>query len=101
METAYDELVRNQAQVLVETERRDGSKFEIFMKKMDESEQAGEKFAPYCITKDDRDEFDAMREAMPDLIRLERHERRALSRLMRAISNFTTIRIRANPVSRN
>jgi hypothetical protein len=38
-----------------------------------------------------RDEFDAMRSAMPDLDRLERYRRRAWSRLRRAIRRFIEI----------
>jgi hypothetical protein len=39
----------------------------------------------------ERDEFDAMRSAMPDLNRLERYRRRAWSREMRAIRRFLEI----------
>jgi hypothetical protein len=39
----------------------------------------------------ERDEFDAMRSAMPDLHRLERYRRRAWSRQRRAIRRFTEI----------
>ena len=39
----------------------------------------------------ERDEFDAMRSAMPDLDRLERYRRRAWSREMRAIRRFLEI----------
>jgi hypothetical protein len=39
----------------------------------------------------ERDEFDAMRSAMPDLDRLERYRRRAWSRLRRAIRRFIEI----------
>jgi hypothetical protein len=42
---------------------------------------------------EERDEFDAMREAMPDLDRLARYERRAWSRRKRAICNFMAIKI--------
>jgi hypothetical protein len=38
-----------------------------------------------------RDEFDAMRLALPDLRRLERYERRAWSRRKRAIRDFIEI----------
>ncbi len=40
-----------------------------------------------------RDEFDAMRHAMPDLDRLARYERRAWSRRKRAIRDFIKIKV--------
>jgi hypothetical protein len=43
-----------------------------------------------------RDEFDAMRCAMPDLDRLERYERRAWSRRKRAIRDFIAIKSRSD-----
>jgi hypothetical protein len=43
----------------------------------------------------ERDEFDAMREAMPDLERLVRYERRACSRRKRAMREFMAIKSRA------
>jgi hypothetical protein len=42
-----------------------------------------------------RDEFDAMRLAMPDLDRLERYERRAWSRRKRAVCEFIEIKSRS------
>src|SRR2546430_2654177 len=42
----------------------------------------------------ERDEFDAMREAMPDLERLVRYERRAFSRRKRAMRDFMAIKSR-------
>jgi len=50
--------------------------------------------APQPLPTGSRDEFDAMRQAMPDLDRLERYERRAWSRRNRAIRNFTEIKSR-------
>jgi hypothetical protein len=41
----------------------------------------------------DRDEFDAMREAIPDLERLQRYERRVWSRRKRAIYMFIAIKL--------
>ena len=41
---------------------------------------------------EERDEFDAMCEARPDLDRLARYERRAWSRRKRAIRNFIEIK---------
>jgi hypothetical protein len=46
-----------------------------------------------------RDEFDAMRHAMPDLDRLERYERRAWSRRKRAIRNFIEIKLRKDSIN--
>jgi len=43
---------------------------------------------------EERDEFDAMREAMPDLKRLARYERRAWSRRNRAIRRFIEIKFK-------
>ena len=44
------------------------------------------------IEKQQRDEHDALEEAIPDLIRLERYERRAWSRQQRAIREFLNIK---------
>ena len=44
-----------------------------------------------------RDEFDAMRLALPDLKRLERYERRAWSRRKRAIRDFIEIKFPTRP----
>lgn len=41
----------------------------------------------------DRDEFQAMHEAMPNLVRLQRYERRAFSRRNTAIRMFTAIKL--------
>jgi hypothetical protein len=43
-----------------------------------------------------RDEFDAMRHALPDLDRLARYERRAWSRRKRAIRNFMKMKSKSN-----
>jgi hypothetical protein len=43
-----------------------------------------------------RDELDAMRDALPDLDRLARYERRAWSRRKRAIRNFMETRSKSN-----
>jgi hypothetical protein len=43
-----------------------------------------------------RDELDAMRDALPDLDRLVRYERRAWSRRKRAIRNFMETRSKSN-----
>jgi hypothetical protein len=44
----------------------------------------------------ERDEFDAMRSAMPDLDRLERYRRRAWSRVLRGIRRFVQIEQQAS-----
>ena len=50
------------------------------------------RFAPPPFTfLTDRDEYEAFKEAMPDLTRLLRYERRAWSRLKRAIEMFIAI----------
>src|SRR5215469_11503529 len=48
------------------------------------------------IEQQQRDEHEAMQEAIPDLIRLERYERRAWSRQQRAIREFLNIKFRRN-----
>ena len=48
------------------------------------------------IEQQQRDEHEAMQEAIPDLIRLERYERRAWSRQQRAIREFLNIKLRRN-----
>jgi hypothetical protein len=42
----------------------------------------------------ERDEFEAMHAAIPDLNRLERYERRAWSRLRRAIARFMSVKLK-------
>ena len=42
---------------------------------------------------DERDEFAALEEAAPDLIRLDRYERRAWSRQKRAIRDFMNMKL--------
>jgi hypothetical protein len=42
---------------------------------------------------DERDEFAALEEAAPDLIRLDRYERRAWSRQKRAIGDFMNMKL--------
>jgi hypothetical protein len=63
------------------------------MKKLhEELEMQESESAPEPAPIEARDEFDAMREAMPDLQRLARYERRAWSRRKRAIRNFIEIK---------
>jgi hypothetical protein len=47
---------------------------------------------PAYASRDVRDEYDAFREAMRDVARLARYERRALSRRKRAIREFVEIK---------
>ena len=42
---------------------------------------------------DERDQFAALEEAAPDLIRLDRYERRAWSRQMRAFRDFMNMKL--------
>jgi PIN domain nuclease of toxin-antitoxin system len=58
------------------------------------AEDMPRKPAPKSEAIGQRDQFDAMRLAMPDLVRLERYERRAWSRRKRAINSFMEIKAR-------
>jgi hypothetical protein len=57
-----------------------------------EEEQRALDLAREQIEQQQRDEHEAMQEAIPDLIRLERYERRAWSRQQRAIREFLNIK---------
>ena len=48
------------------------------------------------IARRERNEYDALEEAVPDLIRLERYERRAWSRQRRAIREFLNLKFARN-----
>jgi hypothetical protein len=48
------------------------------------------------VDKRERDEFEAVEEAIPDLKQLDRYERRAWSQQKRAIRNFMNIRLMRN-----
>jgi hypothetical protein len=61
-------------------------------KLLDEWEMQESEFEREPPPIEQRDEFDAMREAMPDLRRLLRYERRAWSRRKRAIRKFIEIK---------
>jgi hypothetical protein len=50
------------------------------------------KLARTEIARRERNEYDALEEAVPDLIRLERYERRAWSRQRRAIREFLNLK---------
>jgi hypothetical protein len=58
----------------------------------DEEQQRALQFARREIQCQQRNEYEALEEAIPDLIRLERYERRAWSRQKRAIREFVLIR---------
>ena len=58
----------------------------------DEEQQRALEFARRKIRHQQRNEYQALEEAIPDLIRLERYERRAWSRQKRAIREFVLIR---------
>ena len=61
-----------------------------------EEEQRALDLAWEQIEQQQRDEHEAMQEAIPDLIRLERYERRAWSRQQRAIREFLNIKFTRN-----
>jgi len=84
MDLAADELERMQAKFDAMTEQERTKLQEEYDRELDS------KPAPIA----ERDEVDAMREAMPDLERLARYERRAWSRRKRAMRNFMAIKIR-------
>ena len=61
-----------------------------------EEEQRALDLAREQIEQQQRDEHEAMQEAIPDLIRLERYERRAWSRQQRAVREFLNIKFTRN-----
>ena len=61
-----------------------------------EEEQHALDLAWKQIEQQQRDEHEAMQEAIPDLVRLERYERRAWSRQQRAIRKFLGIKFTRN-----
>jgi len=61
-----------------------------------EEEQRALDLARKQIEQHQRDEHQAMEEAIPDLLRLERYERRAWSRQQRAIREFLNIKFTRN-----
>jgi hypothetical protein len=100
MEKAYDELKRHDATILVEN-GVDAEKYELLIAKLKQEPYPGCKptdpaLAAFLNGIKDRDENDAVREAIPDLRRLQRYERRTWSRLKRAISTFIAIRVMGN-----
>jgi len=58
----------------------------------DEEQERALEFARCEIQRQQRNEYDAVEGAIPDLIRLERYERRAWSRQKRAIQQFVLIK---------
>jgi hypothetical protein len=58
----------------------------------EEEHQRVLEFARTEIARRERNEYDALEEAVPDLIRLERYERRAWSRQRRAIREILNLR---------
>jgi hypothetical protein len=87
MDLAAAELERLQAKFDAMTAEEQTKLREEYDRELDELES---KPAPV----EERDEVDAMREAMPDLERLARYERRAWSRRKRAMRNFMAIKIK-------
>jgi len=62
----------------------------------EEEHQRVLEFARTEIARRERNEYDALEEAVPDLIRLERYERRAWSRQRRAIREILNLRFARN-----
>jgi hypothetical protein len=87
MDLAADELEQMQAKFDAMTAQERTKLQEEYDRELDELES---KPAPIA----ERDEVDAMRDAMPDLERLARYERRAWSRRKRAMRNFMAIKIK-------
>ena len=58
----------------------------------DEEQERALEFARCEIQRQQRNEYDAVEGAIPDLIRLERYERRAWSQQKRAIQQFVLIK---------
>jgi hypothetical protein len=87
MEVAAVELERIQARYDAMTVEERSKLYEEYDRELDELDS---KPAPIA----ERDEIDAMREAMPDLERLARYERRAWSRQKRAMRHFMDIKIK-------
>jgi hypothetical protein len=58
----------------------------------DEAEQRVLELARKEIRRQQRNEYEALEEAVPDLVRLERYERRAWSRQQRAIQEFVLLK---------
>jgi hypothetical protein len=65
----------------------------------DEEEERALQLARAEIRRQERNEYEALEEAIPDLIRLERYERRAWSRHKRAIREFGLIKFHQHYVA--
>jgi hypothetical protein len=89
MDLAAAELERMQARFDAMTAEERTKLYKDYDRELDQLES---KPAPIA----ERDEVDAMREAMPDLERLARYERRAWSRRKRALRNFTDIKLQGS-----
>jgi hypothetical protein len=87
MDLAAAELERMQARFDALTAEERTKLYEEYDRELDELDS---KPAPI----EERDEVDAMREAMPDLERLARYERRGCSRRKRAIQKFMNIKFK-------
>jgi hypothetical protein len=84
---AFDKLV--EIYPLTATEGVNGVEFEIAKALVDEGDANEVPIArPGYMSTEERDEVDALREAMPDLARLRRYERRAWSRRRTALQRF-------------
>jgi hypothetical protein len=86
---AWDELVPLRAKFSAMTKEEQ-------IKLIEEHERREAESASKPTSIEERDEFDAMQEAMSDLTRLARYERRAWSRRKRAIRSFIDIKSRKN-----
>jgi len=66
-----------------------------------EAERHALKLARKLIEEQEWDKYEALEEAAPDLIRLDRYERRAWSRQKRAIRSFMNLKLMSdmNPVA--
>jgi hypothetical protein len=96
-------LLRSQARVLRALVARANSKGKIDVKESNRADLEALRLAPSCpdsaIRSSDegqppsqaRDELDAFQRALPELVSLERYERRTLSRRKRAIRMFSAI----------
>ncbi len=89
---AYDELVRFNPEFVIEMY---GGIVPPKKKRKKKNELPEPPWNPKPVV--DRDEHDAVREAIPDLMRLLRYERRAWSRRKRAVREFTALKACATP----
>jgi len=64
----------------------------------EEQKQRAFELADEYAEKRQRDQFDALEEAAPDLVRLDRYERRTWTRQKRAIRAFMNIKLWARTI---